>query len=293
MRQIRKLFFQDAAGNRYGLNGERGAYAASLAGFGFTLSPSFADLSRGFFVPVSDETEPQSTVTFTMVFTRSPYTSYTELVNWLAAAGTVTIVYNPTGAQEYYRDVIINYLQKGELNEVGWLESPGSLYACTPWYKPVPTSLTLEGSGIDESKRYTYRYTKALIYGADSTSNLSGTIVGAGHIPGSLTMIFTGGITNPKIRLVGNISGKTYGICSVTAVLSVSDALLFSTRYEDSYVKKRSAAGVETDLLDVLDLSSTPFFHIPVDEPCTISVESDAAINGKADLEIYYYYRSV
>ena len=79
----------------------------------------------------------------------------------------------------------------------------------------------------------------------------------------------------------------------MTAVLSVSDTLLFSTRYEDSYVKKRSAAGVETDLLDVLDLSSTPFFHIPVDEPCTISVESDAAINGKADLEIYYYYRSV
>lgn len=293
MRQIRKLFFLDAAGNRYGLNGERGAYAASLAGFGFTLSPSFADLSRGFFVPVSDETEPQSTVTFTMVFTRSPYTSYTELVNWLAAAGTVTIVYNPTGDQEYYRDVIVNFFQKGELTEVGWLEIPVSLFSCTPWYKPVPTSLTLEGSGADESKRYTYRYSRALIYGADSTSNLSGTIVGAGHIPGSLTMVFTGGITNPKIRLVGNISGKTYGICSVTAVLSVSDTLLFSTRYEDSYVKKRSAAGVETDLLDVLDLSSTPFFHVPVDEPCTISVESDAAINGKADLEIYYYYRSV
>lgn len=293
MRQIRKLFFQNAAGNRYGLNGERGAYATGLAGFGFTLSPSFADLSRGFFVPVSDETEPQGTVTFTMVFTRSPYASYAELVNWLAAAGTVTIVYNPTGAQEYYRDVTGNFFQKGELTEVGWLEVPVSLFCCTPWYKPVPTSLTLEGSGTDESKRYTYRYTKSLIYGADSTSNLSGTIVGAGHIPGSLTMAFTGGITNPRIRLVGNLTGKTYGVCSVTAVLAASDTLLFSTRYEDAYVKKRSAAGVETDLLDVLDLSSTPFFHIPVDESCTISVESDAAINGKADLEIYYYYRSV
>ena len=293
MSRIRKLFFQNTAGDRYGLNGERGVFATGLGGFGFTLSPSFADLSRGFFVPVSDEAEPQGTVTFTLVFTRSPYTAYAELSNWLASAGTVTVVYNPTGAQEYYRDVIINFLQKGELTEVGWLEVPASLYQCTPWYKPVPTSLTLEGSGADERKRYTYRYTKALIYGADSTSNLSGTIAGGGHIPGALTMALTGGITNPKLRLVGDVTGRTYGVCSVTAALAPSDTLLFSSRYEDSYVRKRSAAGVETDLLDVLDLSSTPFFHIPVGEPCTISVESDAAITGSADLKIYYYYRSV
>ena len=293
MRNIRKLYFQNSAGERYGLNGEQGVYASNLAGFGFTLSPSFADLSRSFFVPVSDETEPQGTLPFTLTFTRSPYNTYAALVNWLAAAGTITIVYNPTGTQEYYRDVIINFMQKGELTEVGWLEISVSFFCCTPWYKPVPTSLTLEGSGVDERKRYTYRYTSTLIYGADSTSNLSGTIAGAGHIPGSLDMVFTGGITNPRIRLVGDISGKTYGLCSLTAVIAPSEVLLLSTRYENSYVKKQSAAGVETDLLDVLDLSTTPFFHIPVDEPCTITVESDSPINGMANLQIYYYYRSV
>lgn len=291
--KIRKLYLQNAAGERCGLNGEKGIYASSLSGFGLTLSPTFADLGRGFFIPVSDESEPQATIPFTLTFTKNPYDSFRMLVNWLNAAGTVTIAYNPTGKQEYWRDVTVNFLQKGELNSVGWLEIPSSFFCNTPWYLPEPTTLQLETGGTDESKRYDYEYTEELKYGADSSAALSGTIAGAGHIPGSLELTYHGAITNPKIRLTGNISGKTYGVCSVSVVLAASDTLKFSTRYENSYVKRITAAGVETDLLDALDLSSTPFFHIPVDEPCEISVEADAAFTGYADLLIYYYYRSV
>ena len=290
---IRKLYFQNAAGQRWGLNGDRGVYAHALAGFGFTLSPSFADLSRGFFVSVSDEAEPQNTLPFTITFTRKPYETYESLVNWLVSAGTITIVYNTVGRQEFWRDVTINFVQKGEKNEVGWLECPCSFFCRTPWYLPTPTTLDLGAAGKDNRKRYNYRYTKELRYGQNSSASLSGTIAGAGHIPGALEVTYRGAITNPKIRLVGNISGKTYGICSISVVLSPSDTLVFSSRYENSYVKRIAAGGAETDLLDVLDLSSTPFFHIPVDEPCTISIEADSTFTGSADLLIFYYYRSV
>ena len=152
MRSIRKLYFRNAAGERFGLNGEKGVYATGISGLGFTLTPTYADLGRGFFVPVSDEAEPQGAVPFTVVFTRNPYQTYQAFVNWLTAAGTVTVVYNPTGTQEYYRDVTINFIQKGELNAVGWLEVPCSFFCNTPWYLPRPTSLTLEATGTDESK---------------------------------------------------------------------------------------------------------------------------------------------
>lgn len=293
MRRIRKVYLQNATGDRFGLNGEKGVYVSSLAGLGITLAPTFGDLGRGFFVAVSSESEPQNSVACTLTFTRNPYQSYKSFVDWLSAAGTVKIVYDTVGVQEYFRDVTLNFLQKGELNEVGWLEIPCSLYCNTPWYLPKPTSLVLEGGGTDECKRYDYEYTDELIYGSDSTETLSGTIVGAGHIPGSLELTYYGAITNPTIRLVGDLSGKTYGVCSVAAALSASDRLKFSSRYEDSYVKKISAEGVETDLLDVLDLRTTPFFHIPVDEPCTLSLESDTIFTGSADLQVYYYYRSV
>lgn len=293
MRNIRKLYFQNASGTRYGLNGENGVYASGLSGLGITLSPSFADLCHGFFIPIKEESEPQTPVAFTLFFTKNPYPSYRALVDWLSAAGKFTIVYAPFGAQEYCRDVSISFLQKGELNEVGWLEVPCSLLCHTPWYRPTPTVLTLETNNADEIRMYDYVYDDDLRYGYDSNAPLVGSIYGAGHIPGTLEISCHGALTNPKIRLVGDISGITYGVCSVAAVLTQSDTLQLSTRYENAYVKKIAADGTETDLLDVLDLSLTPFFHIPVDEPCTITVESDEAFAGYAELLIYYYYRSV
>lgn len=293
MSRIRKLYLQNAAGERYGLNGENGVYASSLAGFGTTLTPSFADLGNGFFIQVSDEAEPQGAIPFTITFTKNPYQTYQGLVNWLFSAEKISVVYDPYGNQEYYRDVTINFLQKGEKNQVGWLEVPCSYMANTPWYLPSPTSLSLDSAGGGDSKRYTYKYSDTLRYGNDSTAALSGTIAGAGHVPGALELTYYGAITNPQIRLTGNITGKTYGICSITVNLIPSDTLKVSTRREDSYVKKIAANGQETDLLDALELSTTPFFRIPVSEPCTISIEADAAFDGRADLLVYYYYRSV
>ena len=293
MRNIRKLYFQNSKGQRWGLNGDRGVYASNLSGFGLTLSPNFADLGRGFFSPVSDEAEPQNPLAFTMTFTQNPYETYEQLVNWLAAAGTITVVYNPTGKKELCRDVTISFLQKGELDEVGWLPVPASFQPCTPWYMPSPTQLALEGTGTDDSKRYDYEYTENLRYGEDSAASISATIAGGGHVPGALELSFYGAIVNPRIRLTGNISGKTFGVCSISAVLADTDRLMYSSRRNDSYVKKVAADGTETDLLDVLDLSTNQFFHFPVDEPCTISFEADDSFTGFVDLTIYYYYRSV
>lgn len=293
MRQIRKVALQNAEGKRYPLNGERGVYVSSLSGLGFTLSPTYADLTRGFFAAVNGESEPQGTVPFTIYFTRNAYTAYQSFVDWLAAAGTITLCYNPGGDQEYLRIVDVNFLQKGELNEVGWLEVPCSFYCLTPWYKPYSTSLILDEAGADTEKRYDYYYDADLYYGVGSSGLLSGVFRGSGHVPGALELTYYGAISNPKIRLVGNVSGKTFGVCSVSTVLGSSDRLKYSSRYEDSYVKKVSADGTETDLLDALDLRSSPFLHIPVDEPVTLSIEADAVFTGSADLTLFYYYRSV
>lgn len=293
MSRIRKLYLQNDAGQRWGLNGDRGVFASNLAGFGLSLTPSFANIGGGFFVPVSDESEPQATIPFTLTFTRAAYQTYTSLVNWLAATETVTLIYAPVGSAEYYRDVTVNFLQKSELTPVGWLEVPCSFFCSTPWYLPKPTVIDMKANGADESMRYDYYYTDALCYGEDNSASMSTTISGAGHIPGALTMSFVGAITNPRIRLTGNISGKTVGICSIEAVLLETDILKFSSRYENSYVKKVTATGEEIDLLDSLDLSLNPFFHVPVSEPCSVTLESASSFTGTAELLVYYYYRSV
>lgn len=293
MRSIRKLYFQNAAGARFSLNGKDGVYATALAGFGFSLSPSFANLGRGFYPTVSDTNELQNSLAFSIVLTVDPYDTHQALMNWLNAAGTLTIVYDPTGKQEYCRDVTVRFIEKGELNQAGWLELLCSFACTTPWYLPLPTTMRISASAQDEGKRYDYTYDEDLRYGPDSVASMSAVIAGSGHIPGALRLTFRGAVTNPQLRLVGNLSGRTIGVCDLSVALTETDTLEFSSRYEKSYVKKISAIGVETDLLDVLDLRLTPFFHIPVDEPCTLSVEADADFSGHAELTVYYYFRSV
>ena len=293
MRSIRKLYFKNAAGDRFDLNGKDGAYATALACFGFSLSPSFSNLGRGFFPVVSDNNEPQNPLAFSIVLTRDPYAAHQALMNWLSAAKVLTIVYNPTGAQEYYRDVTVGFIQKGELNKVGWLDLLCSFNCLTPWYLPLPTTLQISGAAQDGGKRYDYVYTDDLRYGADSVASMSAVIAAVGHIPGALQLTLRGAVTNPQLKLVGNNSGRTIGVCSLAVALAETDALVFSSRYEDSFVKKIGADGVETDLLDVLDLKLSPFFHTSVDEPCTLFVEAAAEFTGRAELLIYHYFRSV
>lgn len=293
MRKIRKISLQNASGQRFHMDGTQGVYASNLTGLGFSLDPVFADLQHGFFLPVSAEFEPQQHPAFTVTFTRNAYQMYKRFVDWVASAGALTLVYQPFGEAEYFRDIAITSVQKGELNAVGWLEAPCSCVSATPWYLPAPTVLSLEDGSAEGIKRYPYTYTEDLRYGSDSMAALSGTIFPTGHIPGALDIAYSGGIINPRIRLTGNVSGKTYGICTIAATLEPSDTLRFSSRYERSFVSKIAAGGGETDLLDDLDLSTEPFFHIPVDEPCTLSIESDSLIPGKATVQVYYYFRSV
>lgn len=293
MRRIRQISLQNAAGQRYGMNGQRGVYASTISGMGFELDPDFADLGRGFFIVSGDEAEPQGAIAYTLTFTRNPYSEYQAFVDWVSAAGALTLLYNPAGSQEYCRSVSIASIQKGELNRVGWLEVAISLTCHTPWYLPVPSAMALEAEDAAITRRYTYQYSPQLGYGSDTATALSGTIPKSGHIPAALELTYYGQISNPVIRLIGKTSGRTYGVCAPAAVLGPTDMLKFSTRYESSYVKKVSAAGEETDLLDTLDLRQNPFFRIPVEEACTISIACDGTISGRVDLLVYYYFRSV
>lgn len=290
---MRKFYLEDAAGQRVALNAESGIFLSAPSGLGFTLAPSYADLKRGFFQAVANDAEPQNSFTGTFTFYKAePYRQWQQFVDWCALAGQLVLVYKPYNGTEYYRQVDISYLTKGELNAVGALDVPASFNCLTPWYERAPSTLDMqssEGSAI----RYTYRYTDDLIYGADSSATLSGTIYPGGHIPGSVQLRYTGAILNPRVRLVGNISGKTYGITSVAASFGASDVFELSTQYRDAHAYKIAADGSITDLLDSISLATDPFWHIPIDEPCTISVEADAAFTGSAELLVYYYYRSV
>ena len=293
MPNIRKFYLQNAAGARFGLNGERGVYFTAPAGLGYELEPPFADLGRGFFAPLDEIAEPQGSLEGDLVIVRPAYENYRALVDWIAAAGSLLLIYCPYGDAEFQKAVSISHLQKGELDKTRLLTAPVGFNALTPWRKPTPTEIAMTTEAQTGSRpRYSGRYPGR--YGKDAFGTMAANIAAAGHIPGAVLLRYSGGITDPEIRLSGASTGKVYGICRLTGVSIPSGSVLeFSTLWEDSYVRRIGADGSVTDLLQYLDISQDPFFHCPTDEASILTVESDSPFSGSAELLVYAYYRTV
>lgn len=293
MPNVRQFWLQSSAGDRFGLNGESGAWLTLPEGLGYELSPPFGDLGRGFFTPLDEITEPQGSVAGELVFEPPAYANYRTLMDWIAAAGSLLLIYCPYGDQEFQKRVYVESVGKGELDKARLLHCPVSFFGLTPWRRPTPTEISMDTQDPGGYRpRYSGRYPGR--YGRDAHGTMSARIAASGHIPGAVLLRVFGGIEDPEIRLTGVDSGTVYGICRLQEVSTgASDVLELSTDWEDSYVRKISATGEQTDLLPYLDISQDPYFHTPTDEASILTVQSDSPFSGSAELLVYSYYRTV
>lgn len=290
---MRKFYIENGRGARLPLNGESGIFLSNPTGLGMTLSPSFADLHKGFFRAINGESEPQATVACDLVFTGSDaYKDYRSFVDVCSATDELVLVYNPSGTTEFFRGVRINYLTKTELTDTRWLVVPTSLACTTPWYRATPSRMSMS-SEQGNVLQYPFSFTSNLSYSSSNAGSMAADLGAAGHIPAAFVFTYTGAIINPKLTLKGATSGKVYGICSLNATLNQGETLEISTKYGDSYVTITDSKGITEDVLESINLAYEPFPRIPIDEDCTLFLSADEAIRGDAAVRVFYYYRSV
>ena len=294
MRDIRKFYLQNAAGARIDLNGVEGIYATDPSGLGEELSPTYGNLTRGFFSVLADAAEPQNPVGLTINFTRraTAYAQYQDLARWIAAAGDgLLLLYTPYGTTVYYRRVRLKSLKKTERNGVGWLACPAAFTPLSPWYRPTAVQATM-GAEDANAMRYdsNFRYDQARYFGSHSPT-YSALNQPAGDIPGSIELSFVGTATNPAITLNGLETGTVYGRCAIAQSILSGDELQYSSSPRDSYCRiLRSGSLISLD--NALDPSTDPFISVPLGEPCVLTM-SGTAIDGTAQLKINYYYRTI
>lgn len=291
---MRKFFLENETGVRWDLNGKTGVRLSNPAGLGVKLNNQYADLENGFFKNIGSKAEPQGSVVADVVFTKKAYETYRSFLNWISAARELMLIYSPYEPLEFYRRVELQYLTKGELGAAKWLTTPISLACLTPWYLPTALRIALTKQS-ETAMRYPFTYNAGLRYGTSSIGSYAADIAPDGHLPASLRFVYKGAATNPVITLTGAASGKIYGRCIISAVLSEDDTIEMLTSPRDGFIRKISADGTETDLIDtnVVDITEDPFLRIPLEESCHLQLSADDALSGNAEVQVYYYYRSV
>lgn len=289
---------ENERGERYDLTASAPIYLVNVEGLGAAYNPTYGDLGGGFY-RLLDNGDPQNGITGDLIYQAGAFANYQALVNWIMRAETLYFCYTPLDV-EYRRRVRLNYIVKDKRDSAGWMRAVVSFDPLTPWYLPSPAEIGIAEDTGDtktylelDGGEYGYTYSDTLTYGGEAAGSMEALLMPAGHEPAAIVLRYTGAITNPRIRLVGATSGTVYGICDLEVTLGASDMLELSTLYDNSYVKKISAGGAEESLLENLNLAFDPYFHAPVTEPSVLSIESDAAVLGGAELLVYTYYRSV
>lgn len=291
---MRQFFLADGRGNRWTLGKATGVYLTNPSGLGASLAQNFIDLGHGFFSPVNAEAEPQTAVNcdFTIAAAK-PYSVYAQFAAFLAAAGDGLILGYAPEATEYQRRVKLAYINKTELTGARWMVCPASFQPLTPWYRPVAGTQSTEDPDnaliLDDPDRVL----DAAVLIDSTESGQNATVSPAGHLPTALTLRYTGALTNPVIRVVGEQTGAEYGRCAIEATLQDGETMVWSTEYNNARIERIAADGTVSSLLDSVDLAYDPFPRPDTTEPLRVNLSSATTISRAASVTAYYYYRTV
>lgn len=319
---MRKFYLENQIGERIPLNNETGIFLYEPEGLGIEYNHSYGESGSGFFLRVKDGVSQLET-SFTLVFVpgemlttdtgnraiageavagiaivgevpdlviESPYERYKKFLDWIYTAEELFFIYCPYGQDEYYRHIEIKSIEKTELDKYGSLQPTVSVLPMTPWYLPAPININF-GEDQTNAMRFTYTYNDDLIYGV-GTRDYTADVVARGHIPSAVKIKFKGQVENPIFTLRGSSTRKVYGQCIITGTFGSTDTIEFSTAEQDSYVKKIDSNGDETDLIDSIDITTNPFFRVPLSEPCEVTLSGNSIL-GKISMLQYAYYRGV
>lgn len=288
MREFRITDLLDRFG--YKLNGETGFYLINPTGLGTALSPSMYSMGSGFYGAYNTDQIPQGNIVGDILITPyggdDAYQEYTEFVSYLMAqndANELYFCYKPSTV-EYMCKVRLESITKTEkeADHQHELLCPISLQMLTPWYTATPTSITpVEQAGISGW------------IGADIPLPTL-----TSHIPAAweIKAEYVGGDYNGlTVECYGNITGKLYGKLNLLDTVADENSITIFSKYENPLVAKNYTPASYTDLNNNVDISTNPFFKVPLTEQCYLRVSVGATSAGtlKASCTVYQYYRSV
>lgn len=283
---MRLFYIENEKGERYDLNAKDGLFFDNPSGLGQTMSVVSADIHKGFFKDTTGDVEPQGSINGDIVFTQSAYSTYRTFINWLNKATALYFIYCPTGETEFRRRVMLDYIEKTQLEASRWLRCPVCFKCMTPFYRAAATTLSMEDVG--SAMRYTYTYDDDLRYAASSIPGMSCEVQGQGHIPSAINFSVTGALANPQLTLTGEDSGTVYGKLKLSTSTTSGQTLNIISRYGETSV---TIDGVNA--LQYVDLSFDPWIRIPTTEMCNLVLSSDDDMSVTVTLLMYDYYRSV
>ena len=256
------------------------------AGLGYTYTTEYQQLGETFVNNLRKIQQGQISGTLNFI----NYDNYTSFVNFIEGSENLRlgykIPYSDGSTREYFKDIVIQSLEKTQLQPNGILSEPVAFDCLSLWYEENTIIYTIEPQtneirwDFEWDSRFTDYDTRTLQY------------INQGHVEAPIYVEIDGQVINPKIELY--VEGELYQTVAINADIAQYEKLLYDSRENQFFIGKQNTDGTKTTLfsLDYIDFENDNVIRLPKNRSCEIRLTADNEVLN-AKLTIYPRYKAV
>lgn len=280
---VRNFFIENELGQRFSLmDVKNGCFLNSPNGLGYSYNIEYSQIGNNFIQNIKKISQGQ--IFGELVFAN--YENYKKFVDFVESSTKLKIVYRvplQNGYSEYFKDIDIANIEKGEKNKAGLLIAPVSFNVKSLWYEPKEIVYTIDS--VTNELRWDFAWDT--IFSAYDNRNI--VFENKGHEEAPFKLELNGEVVNPIITILENdIEVKKLDLTGL--IIDEGETFIYNTKDTEQQIIKTGNNGI-INLFSFLNPNFINFYKLRKGVS-TIRLEADGEItSGK--LTIYVQYKAV
>ena len=280
---VREFYMENETGQRFSMMDiEKGCFLSSPNVLGYSYDIEYEQIGDNFIQNIRKLTQGQ--ISGELIFKK--YDNYKLFVDFIEGAVSLKIVYKVPfneGYIEYFKDIDISTVEKGEIGTDGVLRVPVTFNCKSLWYEAKEVVYTIDS--ISNEVRWDFTWDS--IFTAYDNRNII--FKNKGHAEAPFKLELNGEVISPIITILeDDIEVNKLSLDGL--VVLDGETFVYNTKETEQEITKVSKTG-RTNLFSFLNPNFINFFKLRKGAS-TIRLEADGEItSGK--ITIYVQYKAV
>lgn len=280
---VREFYIENELGQRFSMMDiEKCCFLSSPTGLGYSNDIQFIQIENDFIEDIKKIAQGQ--ISGELIFKK--YDNFKKFIDFIEGANELKLVYKvPLESEtiEYYKDVNVSTVEKGEFGTDGVLRIPITFMCKSLWYEAKELVYNIDS--VTNELRWDFEWNSAFT----SYDNRNIVFENKGHTEAPFKLELNGEVINPKITIFED--EKEVGKLDLTGLtINSEEKFIYNTKDTGEQIYKEGAMWKE-NLFNFLNPNFINFYKLRKGVS-KIRLEADNEItNGK--LTIYVQYKAV
>lgn len=246
---MRKFYLENELGQRYDLQNVTSVIFSQIEGLGISYNSQYIKTGSRYVINSKEKNIGQLTGKLEFIGAE-PYKEYQKFISFVLKSLELKIIYIPI-KEEYYIDVDINVIQKGEKNVYGILECPATFYIKSPFYKMTKNIYKATSENIQNKWDFNWDFK----FSDYTTAEMI--VQNNGLNEASFEFYIKGYTENPSVKIY--YDNKLISLITFDVIVDNNETLYYSNIDDSLVVQKIDEEGNKINIFNCLDLNNNNF----------------------------------